>query len=55
MWRISIHRDLISIHRDFDSIFVPEKKIVSLKKTLKKFFVSGTQCGGFQSIVILTP
>ena len=37
------------------SFFVPEKKIVSLKKTLKKKFVSGTQYGGFQFIVILTP
>ena len=36
-------------------IFVPEKKIVSLKKTLEKKFVSGTQRGGFQFIVILTP
>ena len=35
--------------------FVPEKKIVSLKKTLKKKFVSGTHRGGFQFIVILTP
>ena len=35
--------------------FVPEKKIVSLKKTLKKIFVSGTQRGRFQFIVILTP
>ena len=35
--------------------FVPEKKIVSLKKTLEKKFVSGTQCGGFQFFVILTP
>ena len=32
-----------------------KKKIVSLKKTLKKIFVSGTQRGGFQFIVILTP
>ena len=35
--------------------FVPEKKIVSLKKTFGKKFVSGTQRGGFQFIVILTP
>ena len=32
-----------------------KKKIIRLKKTLKKNFVSGTQLGGFQSIVILTP
>ena len=37
------------------NFFVPEKKIVSLKKTLKKNFVSVTQRGGFQFIVILTP
>ena len=35
--------------------FVPEKKILSLKKTLKKKFVSGTHRGGFQCIMILTP
>ena len=32
-----------------------KKKILSLKKTLKKKFVSGTHRGGFQFIVILTP
>ena len=32
-----------------------KKKIVSLKKTLKKNFVSGTHRGGFQFSVILTP
>ena len=32
-----------------------KKKNFSLKKTLKKKFVSGTQCGRFQFIVILTP
>ena len=32
-----------------------KKKILVQKKTLKKKFVSGTQCGGFQFIVILTP
>ena len=37
------------------NFFVPEKKIVSLKKTLEKKFVSGTQRGGFQFFVILTP
>ena len=31
------------------------KNIVSLKKTLKFFLVSGTHRGGFQFIVILTP
>ena len=31
-----------------------KKKIVSLKKNSKKNFVTGTQCGGFQFIVILT-
>ena len=35
--------------------FVPEKKIVSLKKNLKKKFVSGTHRGRFQFMVILTP
>jgi hypothetical protein len=34
--------------------FVPEKKIVSLKKTSKQIFVSGTNCGRFQFIMILT-
>ena len=37
------------------TFFVPEKKIVSQKKTLEKNFVSGTQRGGFQFIMILTP
>ena len=32
-----------------------KKKILVQKKTLKKKFVSGTQRGGFQFIVILTP
>ena len=32
-----------------------KKKIVSLKKTLEKKIVSGTQRGGFQFIVVLTP
>jgi len=35
--------------------FVPGKKIVSLKKTLKKKIVCGTHRGRFQFIVILTP
>ena len=33
--------------------FVPEKKIVSLKKTLKKYFIIGSQCRGFQFMLIL--
>jgi hypothetical protein len=37
------------------NFFVPEKKIFSLKKTFKIFFVSGTHRGRFQLIVILTP
>ena len=35
--------------------FVLKKNIVSLKKTLEKKIVSGTQRGGFQFIMILTP
>ena len=35
--------------------FCSWKKNLSLKKTLKKKFVSGTHHGGFQCIMILTP
>ena len=30
-----------------------KKKIVSLKKTLKKYFIIGSQCRGFQFMLIL--
>ena len=62
--KISDHSDFFLLYNTLKTeqklflgkiFFVPEKKIVSLKKTLEKKFVSGTKRGGFQFIVILTP
>ena len=62
--KISDHSDFFLLYNTLKSEqkmflgkkkIVSEKKIVSLEKTLKIFFVSGIHGGRFQFIVILIP